>query len=59
MSNDNGYYISAMQATDAPENAEPDVTLQATSPATIPETTTSAEETTEETSDTDTEEAEE
>ena len=36
--NDNGYYISAMQATDAPENAEPNVTLQVTAPATTPET---------------------
>ncbi len=47
--NDNGYYISAMQATDAPENAEPGVTLQTTAPATAPdftleETTTEAEE---------------
>ena len=47
--NDNGYYISAMQAKDAPENAEPGVTLQTTAPVTAPdftleETTTEAEE---------------
>ncbi len=58
--NSDGYYISAMQATDAPENAEPDVTLQVTAPAIIPETTTSEEETTEESDETeDTEEIEE
>lgn len=38
--NDNGYYISAMQATDAPENAEPGVTIQTTAVVTIPEITT-------------------
>lgn len=47
-----GYYISAMQATDAPENAEPDVTLQATVPVTLPEVTT-ADESTQETEDED------
>lgn len=46
--NENGYYISAMQATDTPENAEPGVTLQATAPVTLPESSTE-EETTEET----------
>ncbi len=46
--NDNGYYISAMQATDAPENAEPGVTLQTTAPLTLPEASTE-EETAEET----------
>ncbi len=46
--NDNGYYISAMQATDAPENAEPGVTLQTTAPLTLPEASTE-EETSEET----------
>ncbi len=46
--NDNGYYISAMQATDTPENAEPGVTLQTTAPVTLPESSTE-EETTEET----------
>ncbi|MBQ8026838.1 MAG: hypothetical protein IJ261_01830 [Clostridia bacterium] len=35
--NDNGYYISALQATDAPENAEPGVTLLTTAPVTIPD----------------------
>lgn len=45
--NDNGYYISAMQATDAPENAEPGITLQTTAPVTLPESSTE-EETTEE-----------
>ncbi len=47
--NDNGYYISAMQTADTPEDAQPGVTLQSTAPATIPETTsetTSDEETT-------------
>lgn len=53
----NGYYISAMQATDAPENAEPNVTLQATVPATLPENPT--EETTDETVDGETAENEE
>ena len=53
----NGYYISAMQATDAPENAEPNVTLQATVPATLPENPT--EETTDETVDGETAEDEE
>lgn len=41
--NDNGYYISAMQATDAPENAEPGVTLQTTAPVTLPESTSEEE----------------
>ncbi len=46
--NNSGYYISAMQATDAPENAEPGITLQTTAPATIPDfTEASTEETTE------------
>lgn len=49
--NDNGYYISAMQATDTPENAQPGVTIQTTVAATLPDITeesSSDEETTSE-----------
>ncbi|MBQ5823351.1 MAG: hypothetical protein IIW48_00935, partial [Clostridia bacterium] len=49
--NDNGFYISAMQTTDTPENAQPGVTLQA-SATTVPVT-----EAVEETSEAETEES--
>ncbi len=45
--NDNGLYISAMQTTDTPENAQPGVTLQPTTPATVVPTSEAAEETSE------------
>lgn len=54
--NDNGLYISAMQSTDAPENAQPGITLQTTASATVVPPTEATEEATEAEEDTAAEE---
>ncbi len=46
--NDNGYYISAIQATDSPDNAEPGVTIVPATTAPATESSTESESTTEE-----------
>lgn len=47
--NDNGYYISAIQATDSPDNAEPGVTIVPATTAPVTESSTESESTTEDT----------